>query len=165
MIMTTMNVNITFKILAMKKKRITLAAMTFIMGIGVGISLFALFSFTRTTPVPEPPQDYTSVSAASANGYLRSYLSAAPVINQKIKGFYLDTLQLNAMKMIFEENKKLAGFRIYIGVENRNQVGIVVGVDSQGKDATSNGIYKTNSIKTGPCPYDCDVESPITLGL
>ena len=147
----------------MKKSKIILPVMTFIVGIVIGVIPLALMSFTRSSDTGTPQRGLTLVSATEANAVLKNYLKTATTPTEPIKGFLLDTLQLSAMKLIAKENKTLVGFRIYLGKGINNiPVSIVVGVDNKGADATGNTIYKTSSLKSGPCPLICDVSSTIS---
>ena len=79
------------------------------------------------------------------------------------KTFYLDRQQLEALNMLAGKNSALAGFRLYLGRDEHGMlVGMVVGVDEKNADLVSDGIYKTGTIKSGPCPDICDKESPIS---
>jgi hypothetical protein len=147
----------------MKKNKIAGTTLSFVFGAIIGVSLFALFSFTRTTAPAEPQSSVTVITAADAHALLNRYLMTAPASTTPIKGFYLDLQQLDAMNRLVKENPALAGFRLYLGkAVNDIPVGIVVGVDNKGSDATTNSIYKTDSQKSGPCPTICDQNSPIT---
>jgi len=145
----------------MKKKKIIFPAVTFVMGAVIGITLFAFFSFKMNDPAP-PPQGVRVISESDANTMFKRYFSSAIITATIVKGYSLDTLQLNAMKLIKNSNKEVSGFRVYLGKDaNGAAVGIVVGLDSRGSDAVSSGIYMTESPNTGPCPPLCDQNSPI----
>ena len=147
----------------MKKNKIILPAMTFILGLLFGVTLLVFMSFSESGVTRTPSQGLTVISAADANSMLKNYLKTATISTTPIKGFFLDTLQVNAMKLLAKENAALSGFRIYLGKDKSNTtVGIVVGVDNRGLDATSNTIYRTSSVKAGPCPFVCDVNSTIS---
>ncbi|MEI6901427.1 MAG: hypothetical protein WCL00_16240 [Bacteroidota bacterium] len=147
----------------MEKIKGLLPSTNFIMGLALGILLFATYSFTKSTPVGSPPETLTSISVSDANILVKHYLATASIPTIPVKGFTLDTLQLNAMKLILKENPNLAGFRVYLGKDmNGVMAGIVTGVDNKGSDAITNTIYKTYSVGVGPCPIVCDVKSPIT---
>ena len=148
----------------MKKNKITLAIVPFIVGAIFGISIFAFLSFSRMSASPEPQVVAVSaISPSDANTIVKHFLSTATTPTVPTKGFYVDLQQLEAMNKLMKENASLAGFRLYLGRgADEAQVGIVVGVDSKGIDATMNTVYKTNSPKTGPCPPVCDQNSPIT---
>ena len=91
-------------------------------------------------------------------------MTGAAPFNQVIKGFTVDKPQLDAMNSIAKENQDLTGFRIYFGKDNNGKkIGIVVGVDSSGKDALKNTIFSTDSPISSPCPPICDVSSPIIV--
>lgn len=147
----------------MKKNKIALAIIPFFIGIAFGISLFALLSFSRTDDPPDPQTLTITMPVDNANFLYKNYISTASVVSTPIKGFNVDLQQLDAMNRLVRENPSLAGFRIYLGRDgSKNQVGIVVGVDSQGLDAASKNIYRTVSPSSGTCPFVCDRSSPIT---
>jgi hypothetical protein len=68
--------------------------------------------------------------------------------------------RFNAMGQILNSDSTVNGFRIYLGADSipSNQAMMVVGTGSPDKTAT---IYKTSFSGSGPCPYFCDVSSPI----
>ena len=137
--------------------------MTLIIGILIGATPFIFMSFTQNTSIRAVPQGLATITAQDANLLFKNYFKTATAPTTPIKGFFLDSLQYNAMKLIAGEKNDLAGFRVYLGKDRNNlPVSIVVGVDSKGSDATSNTLYKTSSIKSGPCPFVCDFTSTIT---
>jgi hypothetical protein len=146
----------------MKKDKIALATIPFIIGTIFGISVFAVLSFTRDNAPDNPPQQVSSITATDANALVKRYLSSAVPLTTPVKGFYINLQQLDAMNRLAIVYPSLAGFRVYMGKTNDDiQVGIVVGVDNKGLDAISNGIYRTDTQKPGPCPPFCDTNSPI----
>ena len=147
----------------MKTNKISFIASGFIAGIIVGISMVGMFAFTNGPGAAAPATGVTPVSAAVANTFFKNYMTGATPLNQVVKGFTLDKSQLDAMNLIIQENSALAGFRVYLGVDNNaRKIAIVVGVDGSGKDAVANTIYSTVSMATNPCPPVCDGASAIT---
>ena len=152
----------------MKKKKISLPVMTFIMGVLIGIAPLAFLSFKWSSDTRLPP-GLTEIKPGDANNLYTNHSDITGTSFTPLKGFYLDILQFYAMKELANVNTTLSGFRIYLGKESKTNdrngiVGIVVGVDSHGKDAclSTDKIYKTSSMKSGPCPYMCDETSQIT---
>jgi hypothetical protein len=147
----------------MKKNKIALATVPFIIGTIFGISVFAVLSFTGANAPVNPPQQVTTISAVDANALVKRYLSTATAPSTPIKGFYIDLQQLNVMNRLAVVHPEMSGFRIYLGkASDDSEVSIVVGVDNKGIDVITNGIYATTSLRPGPCPPFCDVNSPIT---
>jgi hypothetical protein len=143
----------------MKRNKYFFTAAGFITGIISGISVMAILAFSSpgTTGTGINP-----ITAAEANNYVKSYAAGATPVNQVVKGFMIDRLQLEAMNSLARENNSLAGFRIYLGKDrNARKVSIVVGVDNNGLDAATNTIYNTESPGSGHCPPVCDNTSPI----
>ena len=62
------------------------------------------------------------------------------------------------------QDENLNGCRIYLGKNNSNKdVRIVVGVNKNGVDVVTNGVYQAPSSFSSPCPTVCDGASPITI--
>ena len=61
------------------------------------------------------------------------------------------------MNQLAAANPSLSGYRIYLGSSGN----AIVGVDSDGKDAISDGILLTSNAGSGLCPFICDVSSPL----
>ena len=145
----------------MKKNNLFLTAIGFLSGIVLTISVMGLLAFSSEPVPPGSGTGIIPITAAVANTYFKNYMAGATSVNQVIKGFTLDKKQLEAMNNIARENPALPGFRIYMGRNNSaQQISIVVGVSSDGRDATTNTIYYTDS-QTNPCPPVCDAISPI----
>ena len=105
----------------------------------------------------------TPITPSEARNYFKNYLSVAQKSAEVIKGFTIDLSQLEAMNNLIKENPGLSGFRIYLGRDDTSKkVGIVLGVDKDGKDAVTSTIYNTDSLNLSPCPPICDVNSPIS---
>jgi hypothetical protein len=146
----------------MKKNKIALVTVPFIIGTIFGIAVFTVLSFVKDDAPADPPQQVSPISAADANALVKRYLSSAVPLNTPVRGYYINLQQLDAMNRLAIVYPSLAGFRIYIGkASDDSQVGIIVGVDNKGIDAVANGIYSTNSPQPGPCPPFCDSSSPI----
>ena len=137
-----------------------MTALGFLTGTVFGISVIVILSFTSGPG--NPGSGITPISPADAHTYCKNYFSTTEAFNQVIKGFTLDRSQFEAMNSLVRENSTLTGFRVYFGKDsNSKKVGIVVGIDSNGKDAVNNTIYNTSSPTLDPCPPICDVSSPI----
>lgn len=147
----------------MKKNQNASLAVTFITGILFGVSLIVLFSFTRGRNDTDAPVSTASkISVQDANTYFKNYFNSAAPSNAIFKGFALNREQLDALNNLLAENPTLAGFRVYMGSDNSTgSLGIVVGVNSLGKDVTTS-IYRTIAGGSGPCPTICDANSSIT---
>ena len=140
-----------------------MVSVAFIFGAISVVSIFALLSFSGMGDPAVSPGTVTSITASEANALLSNYLKTADTIHKPLKGFFLDEQELEALNMVAGKNPTLAGFRIYFGKDPKGMlVGMVVAVDDKNADLISNGIYKTGSVKTGPCPVICDMESPIS---
>jgi hypothetical protein len=147
----------------MKINKYFFSAAGFLAGIGSGIAIMGLLAFSNHPGASAPGGGMTPVSAAEANSYFRNYMAAASPMNQVVKGFTIDRVQLDAMNAIARENNGLTGFRIYMGKDaSGRSTAIVVGVESSGKDAVGNSIFNTDAPNTSPCPPVCDSSSPIS---
>jgi hypothetical protein len=151
----------------MKKNKIAMISVTFVLGVVLGMSFITLLSFVSPDP-PSPNPALNSIYTPEANQLFHNYYDKAVSINDKLKGFYVDKNQLEAMNEL-AKNTTLTGFRIYLGKNTMGDtLGIVVGVtnklldDLAGATVTKGLIYKTESKKSGPCPFVCDVSSAIT---
>lgn len=139
-----------------------MTGVSFVFGAFSAISVFILLSFTRPAPQNPAGNEIAPVTVAEANAMLKAYLSTAVKPTVPVKGVFIDRQQLDAMNRLVGEMPSLPGFRIYFGKEKTGvQVGIVTGVDEKNLDVVSMTIYKTESPGTGPCPPNCDKESPI----
>jgi hypothetical protein len=157
----------------MKKNRIALIGITFILGAVFGISLLSLLSFTKPPAAPAPNSPPQELTIDQANKYFLNYFRNAPSISEKkFKGMIIDRQQLEAINAL-AANQKLVAFRVYMGLTDKYEaISIVVGLvgtDKPFQDATdaalgSSTIYRTESKNTSPCPYICDNNSPITKG-
>ena len=147
----------------MKKNKIALISVTFILGAVFGISLIAVLSFANPDNPPSPGPIPSIITPADANHYFLNYYAHADSIPGKLKGFTVDRLQLEAMNNLVANDRNLVGFRLYMGKSDiAEKISIVVGLTSVSSDATVGRIYKTESRNSGPCPTLCDVNSPIT---
>lgn len=150
------------KIILMKKHQLLIMASTFMSGIILGISSLLLFAFTSTGTSAPSTLSATKITVKEANAFFRNYLDKAAPSSQVLRGFALNKEQLSALNSLSNENPNLAGFRIYLGYDTAKatSVGILVGVDANGKDAT-NSIFRSTAVSSGPCPTICDVSSDI----
>ena len=134
----------------------------FVTGFVVGALSFGLLAFTTIFTSPGSVATISKISAPDAQASFKRYMTGSIPLNAIFKGFSVNRDQLSSMNSLIAENPSLAGFRIYMGVDNTSTpVGIVVGIDNAGKDNT-NSIYKTSSGSSGPCPTICDQTSTIT---
>jgi hypothetical protein len=145
----------------MKKNQFTLLAITFISGIIIGVSAIGLYSFTFAGPTTLPGSTISKISVQDANTLFRTYYDKTAAVNAVVKGFSITKEHLAALNTLSNENAALTGFRIYMGNDNTGNVGIVVGINSSGQEATSS-IYRVAAGSSGPCPTVCDVSSQIT---
>ena len=141
------------------KKISTNQIVTFSAGLLLGLSILVMLSFSKADVIVVGG---SKISLQDAKAYFNRYYSQAEPNNQVIKGFALNRDQLDAMNRLLAETPSLAGFRIYMGIDNNSAtMGIVVGIDNDGKD-NSNSIYRTVALASGPCPTICDGSSTIT---
>ena len=146
----------------MKTNKYIFSALGFLAGMLLGFSVFGLLSFSNGPGSAGSGPGIVPISAAEAQTFLHNYMSDATAINEVIKGFTIDKTQLEAMNAISKENPNLAGFRIYLGKDNTSRkIGIVVGIDNDGKDAVNGKVYNTDRGVLSPCPPVCDVSSSI----
>jgi hypothetical protein len=148
----------------MKANKYFFSVAGFLAGIGSGLAIMGLLAFSNHPGSSASGGGMTPVSAAEANSYYKNYMAGASPMNQVVKGFTIDRIQLDAMNAIAQENSGLAGFRIYMGVDaGGRRTAIVVGVESSGRDAVGNSIFNTDAPNSNPCPPVCDNSSPITV--
>jgi hypothetical protein len=135
---------------------------TFLGGILFGTVVLGVISWKSGEITPPLLPVSSKISVQEAQAYFSRYAQSAVPVNQVIKGFAVNKEQLDAMNRLAGENTSLAGFRIYMGLDNNSQpVSVVVGVTNTGND-NSISIYKTASMYSGPCPTICDESSNIT---
>jgi hypothetical protein len=143
----------------MKKLNHISPLMGFFSGMVLGIVFLGIVSFTAA---PGTGTGITSISMEQAKALIGRYLADAAPTNDVIKGFTIDKAQVEAMNALTRENPALTGFRIYLGRNENNLVrGIVVGMDSQGKEVLNGTIYNTDSKTISPCPPACETSSPL----
>lgn len=136
----------------MKHNKILFASVCFFSGLLAGITVLGLMSFS-----PAPGTGVVPLNQTAARSYIAGFVAGAAPSNTIIKGFTIDKSQLEAMNLLNRENQALSGFRIYLGKnESGKLLGIVVGIDSQGKDAVNNSIFGTDAKSVSPCPPACD---------
>ena len=147
----------------MKNTRFTFSFLTFAIGILTGIFLLVIYSFTTEIPSSTPVPGVSTVPVRDANIMFKRYYSTATSMDERFKGFSINREEFQAMKTLFSQNESLGACRVYMGKDQNNStVRMVVGVNSNGGDMISSGIYKTPASLSGPCPSVCDVASPIT---
>ncbi|MCX6303992.1 MAG: hypothetical protein NT040_03400 [Bacteroidetes bacterium] len=97
------------------------------------------------------------ITVQEANTYFHTYMnhpdSAIP-----FKAFSINLEQFNAMKLIANGDTSVHGFRVYMGMDSLTPVRMVVGTGSPDKVRL---IYMTEESGSAPCPWLCDVTSPI----
>jgi hypothetical protein len=141
----------------MKNNKILLVT-SFITGLVFGISVLGLLSFSSA-----PASGLSPLNQETARAFIASYAADAAPSNAIVKGFTIDRVQLDAMNALIRENSSLAGFRIYLGKNaSDRKLGIVVGVDAQGRDALNNTIFGTDASSVSPCPPVCDAANVLT---
>lgn len=145
----------------MKNKNFKTASVSFLIGAIVGISALAFTGFTTGESTNQASNP--TISATQANDLFKKYYESAQPSTEIMKGMCIDMNQYNAMKSLVDGGTNPAGFRLYFGKDDQDvSYGIVVGVNSEGKDMTNNDIYQTSSGAMGPCPNVCDAASSIT---
>jgi hypothetical protein len=143
-------------------KKIPTIGIAFVAGIILGATTLSLFSFSGSGTLPvTPAPEISKMSLQDAQASFRRYYDNASPVNEAIKGFAINKEQLAAMNSLSNENPNLAGFRIYMGIDNNSTgVEILLGIDNTGRD-NANTIYRTSSGSSGPCPPICDQSSSI----
>ena len=146
----------------MKSTRIKLPFLTFSAGVLFGIFLIGIYSFTTEVPGSALPPGNSQISVGDANAMFLRYYNSAPDLNARFKGFAVNREEFNAIQTLFSKDETLDACRIYLGRDkNQNDVRIVVGVNGNGLDVVTGGVYRTQSMGSSPCPTVCDVASPI----
>jgi hypothetical protein len=97
------------------------------------------------------------ISVQTANTYFKAYLNDFESVDT-LKAFSINLQQLNAMNLIAKSDPSVNGFRIYMGIDGKTPVRMVVGTGSPDKTGL---IYSTNEVSSGPCPRLCDEASQI----
>ncbi len=97
------------------------------------------------------------IDVPTANGYFRAYLKAPKGVDT-LKAFTINLEQFNAMKVIAREDTSVHGFRIYMGLDIKTPIRMVVGTGSPDK---TKKIIVTSDVNSGACPDICDKSSPI----
>jgi hypothetical protein len=148
------------------KKQQTMKALftgkSFFTGLLTGIFLISIYSFIPGK-LPQAGETVTSVSLSTAKQYFRNYNNSAKPLKEVLKGISIDVNQLSAMNTLKSENPNLNSFRVYFAKTNTGEnAGIVVGIDAQGNDYVTGGIYSTTAWNLNPCPVVCDVPGQIT---
>jgi len=149
----------------MKNRRFTQTFLTFAAGVMSGILLIGIYSFTIETPDSTPQMGSTinPVPVGEAHDMFLRYYNSAQAINERLKGFSVNRDEFSAIQTLFSKDPSLVACRIYLGKDRtQNDVRIVVGVNSNGLDDVSSGVYQTDSGSSDPCPHVCDVASPIS---
>ena len=147
------------------KNKMSLLVTVFIVGalIGGTIVWMSCFCFTKCCPGTTcgTGLDTTGiyrVSVKKANNYFRAYMDTNTIHVDTLKAFTINSEQFVAMQLISSDTS-VHGFRIYMGKDDRGKpVRIVVGTGSPDK---LDKIYVTSDEASGPCPFSCDVSSPI----
>jgi hypothetical protein len=144
----------------MKIYKYVTPALGFVSGLVLGVLFLGIVSFTSA---PASGPGITAVSLEQAKALIARYLTDAKPSEEVIKGFTIDKTQVEAMNALSRENASLTGFRIYLGRNENNLIrGIVVGMDSQGRELLNGTIYNTDSKTISPCPPACETNSPLT---
>jgi hypothetical protein len=142
----------------MKKNRFTFILLAFIAGAAFGISVLAVLSFVSPVKSPSPAPAISPINSVQAKALVARYKGT---MKDKVIAFRIDKDELDAITNIQGRFHGTTEFRIYMGIDGRDTVGIVVGLDAAGRDDTIPGIFRTTSQHSGPCPPVCDVSSPI----
>jgi len=147
------------------KNKMSLLVTVFIVGalIGGAILWISCFCFNKFCPRPnhETGQDTTGIyriTVEKANNYFRAYMDTNTIHVDTLKAFTINSEQFVAMQLISSDTS-VHGFRIYMGKDEKGKpVRMVVGTGSPDK---VDKIYVTSDEASGPCPFSCDVSSPI----
>jgi hypothetical protein len=97
------------------------------------------------------------VTSGEAQTIKTAYLKDKPVSVDTLRAFSINIAQFNAMKLIALKDTNLLGFRVYMGLDGRTPVRLVVGF---GSPDHVEAIYKTTEDNSGPCPDVCDDSTP-----
>ena len=110
----------------------------------------------------DPPVGVTPIRAEEAKTLVGRYGGGATIPTKPFLGLYLDRRQAETIFYLLAKYPSLAGVRVYMGKEDTGKnVRIVVGVNDAYHDEVEQGILKTEAPVGGPCPPNCDTESPI----
>jgi hypothetical protein len=135
---------------------------SFITGLFTGIILISIFSFIPGKN-PQSGESIINVSLSTAKQYFQNYKTSASPIKDVLNGVSIDVNQLTAMNSLKEQNPNLNSFRVYFAKSNTGEnKGLVVGIDAQGNDYVTGGIYSTTAWNLNLCPVVCDVPGQIT---
>jgi hypothetical protein len=146
----------------MKNKKIIWMALPFLAGAIFGISLLGLLSFTGPSNSPGPNTVTARISVTDAHTYFQNYYRSISTSTSSLKGFTVDLAELTVMNSILLADPSVAGFRSYFGTDaSGTSILIICGIDANGADMTGN-IYSVTTDHVGPCPPNCDVNSPIS---
>jgi hypothetical protein len=144
----------------MKNNRFIMHTLTFVSGVIIGGAIFGILWFANGCSGSVSAASPSPISLKDARDMYHNYLNKdkTPMMvgRDTIKAVTIDRNQLAAIEDLLN-NQNLAACRVYIGLDaNSQRVGIVLGVYSDGRDATTLNIYSTGVGKAGPCPPICD---------
>ena len=146
----------------MKSTETKLPFLSFTAGVLFTIILIGIYSFSSEVPGSALPPGNSKISVQDANDMFLRYYNSAPSLNARFKGFSVNREEFQAINTLFSKDGTLTACRVYMGKDvNNNDVRIVVGVNSNGLDVVTGGVYQTQSAGSSPCPTICDMASPI----
>jgi len=135
---------------------------TFLLGIFLGTALVSLYAFNSKSESPPQTGQVQPISLTDAVKLTSRFTGQAKPFNAVLRGFAVTKDQLEAMNMIFDKNPQFNGIRLYMGqTKAEESTSIVVGINKNGDDATSQTIYNVSVSGSGPCPTVCDYNSPL----
>lgn len=119
---------------------------------------------SQAAPQNNPaPQVATSqpISATDAARYVSNYADDADKVKAVVKGFVIESNQLETLNALAAAHPNSNKFRLYFGKDDTgNDVSIAVAMDGQGNDQTDN-LYSTARTGTNLCPPVCDANGTI----
>ena len=150
----------------MKKNRTIFPLITLIIGILIGFTFFALLSFTniRSSYPKDPTDPVLVVSKDIAVKMQGAYLKVAASTKETGMGARVDSLTVEAMKLVIKSNPG-CDLRVYIGIDDnvKSRVGIIVPVDKKtGLDLYTRPLTRVVSPNISLCPIICDDKSPFS---
>jgi hypothetical protein len=146
------------------KNKTTILVLTFVAGAIIGAAIVWLLccNCCKKECVSKPPEvkfdstGITRITAQKAKLLSQTYMFS-PLTVVGLKAFTINFDQFNAMKIIAGRDSTVHGFRIYMGMDKKTPVRMVVGTGSPDK---TDDIYLTDSDDSGPCPEVCDDAGP-----
>jgi hypothetical protein len=148
----------------MKHSKIIIMLGLFLSGIVIGALVTRMYPCCKEENISDLAA-YTQIDTTQAKKLFHDYYKGATVEKFPFKGFLLLKEQLSILNQLFNQNKNLSGFRIYMAADSDiYERRIIVGVVERNSEYVDDTkiIFKTILGKADPCPPICDKGSPIT---